>query len=159
MATITSSGIGSGLDINSLVSQLVAAERAPQDARLASIDTKLTTEFTALSQLKGAMSAFQSALAGLKDANTLIARKATVSDDKNVAVTAASNAVAGTYSVEVEQLATASQLKTAPFLGGPTSIVGTGELMLSLGSNAFTVTIDSTNNTLAEFATPSTRRR
>jgi flagellar hook-associated protein 2 len=149
MASITSSGIGSGLDVNSLVSQLVAAERAPQEARLVRLDTKLTTEFTALSQLKGSMSAFQSALSGLKDASMLIARKATVSDDKNVAATAASNAVAGTYSVEVEKLATASQLKSAPFLGGPSSIVGTGVLTLSLGSNAFTVDIDSTSNTLA----------
>lgn len=148
MATITSSGVGSGLDVNSLVSQLVAAERAPQEARLARIDTKLTTEFTALSQLKGSMSLFQSALSGLKDASTLIARQATLSDDKNVAATAASNAVAGTYSVEVEKLATASQLKSAPFLSGPSSVVGTGVLTLSLGSAAFTVTIDSTNNTL-----------
>ena len=68
MATITSTGAGSGLDVNGLVTQLVAAERAPLDARLARIDTNLTTEFTALSQLKGSMSGFQSALAGLKDA-------------------------------------------------------------------------------------------
>ena len=149
MATITSSGIGSGLDVNSLVSQLVAAERAPQEARLARIDTKLTTEFTALAQLKGSMSAFQTALTGLKDASTLIARKATLSDDKNVSAAAASNAVAGTYSIEVERLATASQLKSAAFAGGPTAAVGTGLLTLSLGSASFTVSIDSTANTLA----------
>jgi flagellar hook-associated protein 2 len=149
MATITSSGIGSGLDVNSLVAQLVSAERAPQEARLARIDTKLTTEFTALSQLKGSLSTFQSTLAALKDASTLIARKATMSDDKNVAAAAAGNAVAGTYSVEVEELATASQLKSAPFVGGPTTIVGTGSLTLSLGNAAFTVTIDSSNQTLA----------
>jgi len=149
MATITSSGIGSGLDVNSLVAQLVAAERAPQEARLARIDTKLTTEFTALSQLKGSMSAFQSALAGLKDAGTLVARKASVSDDKNIAATADGKAVAGTYTVEVEKLASASQLKSAAFPDGPSAIVGTGVLTLSLGSSAFTVDIDSTSNTLA----------
>ncbi len=149
MASITSSGIGSGLDVNSLVSQLVAAERAPQEARLARIDTKLTTEFTALSQLKGSMSAFQSALSGLKDASTLIARKATVSDDKQFAATAGGTAVAGNYTIEVEKLATASQLKSAPFVGGSSSLVGTGVLTLSLGTNAFTVEIDSSNNTLA----------
>ncbi len=44
MATITSSGIGSGLDVNSLVTQLVAADRAPEDSRLAGIDTKLTPQ-------------------------------------------------------------------------------------------------------------------
>lgn len=149
MASITSSGIGSGLDVNSLVSQLVSAERAPQEARLARIDTKLTTQFTALSQLKGSMSTFQAALASLKDASALIARKATLNSDTNVSATAASTAVAGTYSVEVEKLAAASQLKSLPFLGGPTSIVGTGTLTLSLGASSFSVTIDSSNNTLA----------
>jgi flagellar hook-associated protein 2 len=149
MASITSSGIGSGLDVNSLVTQLVAAERGPQDARLARIDTNLTTEFTAISQLKGAMSAFQSALSGLKDASTLIARKASLSDDKNLSAVAASTATAGSYSVEVEKLARVAQLKSTGFIGGSTTVLGTGTLTLSLGANAFSVTIDSTNNTLA----------
>lgn len=149
MATLTSSGVGSGLDVNSLVTQLVAAERAPHEARLARIDTKLTTEFTALAQLKGSMSTFQATLADLKNASTLISRKATVSDDKQFTATATGTAVAGTYSVEVERLATASQLRSAPYLGGPSTPIGTGQLTLSLGANAFTVTIDSTNNTLA----------
>ena len=149
MASITTSGVGSGLDVSSLVSQLVAAERSAQDSRLARIDTRLTTEFTALSQLKGAMGAFQSALAGLKDASTLIGRRASLSDETHVAVAASSSAAVGTYDVEVVKLAKAAQLTSAPFVGGPTSPVGTGTLTLSLGANAFSVTIDSSNNTLA----------
>ncbi len=149
MASIISSGIGSGLDVNSLVTQLVAAERAPQDARLTKIDTQLTTEFTALGQLKGAMSAFQTALSGLKTAGTLIVRKATVSADTNFAASASSTATAGAYDVEVVQLAKAAQLTSAPLLTGPTTVVGTGALTLSLGGAAFSVTIGSGNNTLA----------
>ncbi|MEO6078233.1 MAG: flagellar filament capping protein FliD [Steroidobacteraceae bacterium] len=149
MAAITSSGIGSGLDVNSIVKQLVAAERAPQDARLTKLDTRLTTEFTALSQLKGSMAAFQSALSGLKDASTLIGRKAALSDDKNLTAAASSTATAGVYSVEVVQLATAARLKSNPFLSGPTAVVGTGTLTLSMGGAAFNVTIDSSNETLA----------
>jgi flagellar hook-associated protein 2 len=113
------------------------------------IDTKLTTNFTALSQLKGSMATFQSALSGLKDASTLIARKTTLSGDKNFAAAASSSAVAGAYSVEVVQLAKAGQLRSAPFLGGPTSVVGTGTLTLSMGSASFDVALDATNNTLA----------
>ncbi len=149
MASITSSGIGSGLDVNSLVTQLVAAERAAPDARLAKIDTKLTTQFTALSQLKGSLGAFQSALAGLKDAAKLIVRKATVSDEKHFAATASGTASAGAYDVEVMQLAKATQLRSVAFPGGSASVVGTGTLTLDLGSAGFTVAIDSTNNTLA----------
>lgn len=149
MATITSSGAGSGLDVNSLVTQLVAAERSAQDARLVKVDTRLTTEFTALSQLKSSMSAFQTALAGLKNASTLIARKVTLSDDENLTATAATSAIAGSYSVEVEQLARVATLKSSVFTGGSSTVVGTGTLTLSLGSSSFTVDIDSTSNTLA----------
>jgi flagellar hook-associated protein 2 len=149
MASISSSGIGSGLDINALVAQLVAAERAPQDARLTKIDAKLTTEFTALSQLKGAMSTFQTALSALKAASTLIARKATTSDELHFSATASSSAAAGVYDVEVVQLAKAAQLASAPSLTGPTTVIGTGTLTLSMGGAAFDVTIDSSNNTMA----------
>src|SRR5690242_10246662 len=107
MATLTSSGVGSGLNVTSLVSQLVAAERAPYDARNTRTETKLTTEFTALSQLKGSMSAFQSALGGLKDDDKFLSRKTTLSDDTHLAASAASTAAPGTYTVEVKHLATA----------------------------------------------------
>jgi len=145
MATLTSTGVGSGLDVNGLVTQLVAADRAPQDARLTRIDTKLTTEFTALSQLKGSMASFQSALTSLKDASTLLTRSASLSDDTNLSASAGSSAVAGTYDVEVVQLAKAGQLNSAPLAGGPTTVVGTGTLTLSMGAKSFDVTIDSRN--------------
>jgi flagellar hook-associated protein 2 len=149
MASISSSGIGSGLDVNSLVTQLVAAERAPQDARLTRVDAKLTTEFTALAQLKGSMSAFQAALTALKSASTLISRKATLGDDKNLTAVASASAAAGVYDVEVVQLAKAAQVASAAFPGGSTTAIGTGTLNLSMGGAAFSVVIDSSNNTLA----------
>jgi len=92
MATLISSGVGSGLDVTGLVTQLVAAERAPLAARLTRTDAKLTTEFTALSQLKGSLSTFQSAVAGLKDGDSLVLRKASSSDDTLFTGTATSSA-------------------------------------------------------------------
>ena len=78
MATITSTGAGSGLNVSSLVTQLVAAERAPYDKQIATADAKLTTEFSALSKLKAAMSSFQSALGAMKDADAFAQRKVTI---------------------------------------------------------------------------------
>ncbi len=150
MATVSSTSSGSGLlDVNGLVTQLVAAERAPLDKRLARIDTKLTTQFTALSQLKGSLSTFQNALSGLKDAGTYVSRSVAVSDTSLFSATASSTAGVGSYDIEVLQLAKSAQVGSAAFAGGSTSVVGTGTLMLYQGSNAFTVTIDSSNNTLA----------
>jgi flagellar hook-associated protein 2 len=150
MAAITSAGAGSGLDVNSLVTQLVAADRAPYDSRLATADTKLTTEFSALSQLKGAMSSFQSALSTMKDTTSYVLRKANVGDPTAFTATLGSSAVAGSYDIDIVQLAKAAQLKSAPFPGGATSVVGTGTLLLSMGAATFSVTLAAPANTLAD---------
>jgi len=150
MATITSTGVGSGLQVNSLVTQLVAAERAPYDTRISRADTKLTTEFSALSQLKAAMSSFQAALATLKDETSYALHTVTVGDDKAFAATADGTAAPGSYSVEIRKLALAAQLKSEPFVSGSATEIGTGTLTLGMGSSAFTVTLDDTHKTLAD---------
>jgi flagellar hook-associated protein 2 len=153
MPTITSSGVGSGLDVNSLVSQLVAAERAAPDKRLTSTDAKLTAQLTAVSSLKGALSTLQSSTNSLKGNVAFDLRKATVGDDAFFSASVTSDAVAGHYDVEVVQLATATRLSSAGFPtagGGANTVVGTGTLAIDVGTAQFQVTIDSTNNTLAK---------
>ncbi|MEP7311680.1 MAG: flagellar filament capping protein FliD [Pseudomonadota bacterium] len=150
MAAITSTGVGSGLQVNSLVTQLVAAERAPYDSRIDRADTKLTTEFTALSQLKAAMSSFQAALTSLKDAKSFALQKVTVGDEAAFAATADGTAAAGNYDVEIQKLALPGQLKSNPYLSGATTEIGTGTLTIGMGSNSFTVAIDDTHKTLAD---------
>jgi len=150
MATISSAGIGSGLDINSLVSQLVAAERANPDKRNVSEDARLTTEFSALATLKGALSGFQSALAGLKTSSGFDPRTAKVGDESYFTASASSTAAAGHYDVEVKQLATAARIGSAVFTGGPDSLVGTGTLTIDVGDKSFDVELTADNNTLAD---------
>ena len=70
MASITSSGIGSGIDIKSLVTQLVTAERTPVDTRLNQREAALQTRISALGGFKSALSTFQSALSSIKDTAT-----------------------------------------------------------------------------------------
>ena len=45
-------GIGSGIDIDSIVKSMVAAERAPKEAQLANPEKKTTTQITAIGALK-----------------------------------------------------------------------------------------------------------
>ena len=144
---IGSSGLG---DINALVSQLVASERAPYETRLTRVDTKLTTEFSAISQLKGAFTSFQNALASLREADDFQLRKVVVSDTDAFEATAGPASAPGSYEIEIRALARSEQLVSASFAGGPTSVVGTGTLDISMGANSFTVTIDSAANTLAD---------
>ena len=150
MATISSTGIGSGLDINSLVSQLVAAERAAPEQRINRDTAKATTEFTALATLKGAMSSFQAALNAMKGADSFGSRKATVGDEGAFAASVTSKAAAGNYDVEVVQLATAARLGSAVFPSGPDSVVGTGTLTIAVGAKSFSLEITSENDSLAD---------
>ena len=87
MTGITASGLGSGMDISSLVSQLVAAERSPATSRLDSRETKLKAQISAIGSFKSVLSNFQSSLASLKKTETFQSMKATVADDKLFAAT------------------------------------------------------------------------
>jgi flagellar hook-associated protein 2 len=141
MAGIQANGIGSGLDINSLVSQLVTAEAAPGQQRISRHEVAVTTKVSALGTLKGALAAFKAALEPLKSVEAFQSRKATSADSKIFTVTADTDAVAGHYSVEVVQLAKAHQLASVPFVGGSSATVGYGSLAISVGDQTFNVDI------------------
>jgi flagellar hook-associated protein 2 len=150
MAGISASGVGSGLDVNGLVSQLVAAERAPLEQRIVRQELKVTTKLSALGTLKGALSRFKSALESLKTTTAFQARKATSASNDHFTVTADSTAAAGSYDVEVLALAKAHQLASAAFEGGSTAAVGHGTLTITVGDQSFDVTITEEDNTLAD---------
>ena len=147
---MATSGIvgGSSIDVNSLVSQLVAAERKPLDDQLARAVTKNTTQISATSALLGALSSFQSALNGLRTTTAFSGRTTTSTHEDIVTATATATAVPGRYDVEVERLASAQQLSSTAFAGG--AAVGTGSLTLSLGGTSFSVTVGEPGNTLAD---------
>lgn len=148
MPTISSLGVGSGLDLNSLVTQLLAAERQGPEQRMQRAESKITSEVSALATLKGALSSLQSATNGLKGTGSLDLRKVSVADDAYFTASADGKAVAGGYAVEVRALAKAAQLGSKAYAGA-SSEVGTGKLTISAGSQSFDVTITEDNNTLA----------
>jgi flagellar hook-associated protein 2 len=148
MATIQSPGIGSGLDIASLVEKLVAAERAPGDTQLTRRESKATMQISALASLKSALSTFKNALDPLKSQGAFEPHTATTSDDTILTATADGEAATGSYDIEVIALAKAHQLSSAAFSDGADAVVGTGTLTISQGTDSFDVVIDSTNDTL-----------
>lgn len=146
---ITSAGIGSGLDIESLVNQLVAAEGQPAVNRLNSREATYQSELSAFGALKSALTAFQDAVKNLQDPEDFLGRSASSSNTDLFSATATSSAVAGSYQIEIEQLAQAAKVSTsAGDFSSRDDIVGTGSLTISLGSDSFTVDVDGTNNTL-----------
>lgn len=146
MAQITSTGIGSGLDISSIVQQLVEAERAPTENRLDSREIALQSELSAIGSFKSVLSRFKSNLESLQELTQFQKRTATSSNEEIFTATIDSDAVAGiaagTYEVEVVELARRHKIASTAYADSATSI-GTGTLEISVGNDTFSVDIDS----------------
>jgi len=134
MASISSPGLGSNLDVNSIVSQLMAVERQP----LTALDTKeasFQAQLSAFGTIKSSLTSFQTALQGLNDVNKFQAFKASIADSSVATVTAANNAATGNHSLEVSKLANAQKLVAAGVASATTSI-GSGTLTIEFGTIA-----------------------
>lgn len=146
MAAITSAGLGSGLDVASLVSQLVAAERAAPDSRIARAQSKAQTSLSALGGFRAALAGFQDAAKVLRDGGAT-KLGATSSNTGLLTATSTATAAAGSYSVEVIQLAKAHKLASGAYASS-SSAVGSGKLSISVGGEAFEVTISALDPSL-----------
>ncbi len=149
MATISFSGLGSGLDINSLASQLVAAERAPAENRINSAASRINSQLSALGTVKSALANLQSALEKLATSSGTPAFKTTVQDKAGFTASAGSSAAAGRYDVEVLSLATTHKLGSAAFASD--AAVGHGTLQVSAGDHSYEVVVPE-GATLADIA-------
>lgn len=149
MATTGAVG-GSQIDVQSLVSQLVAAERKPLDDQVTRAKTRVATQISATSALLGAMSSFQSSLNNLKTTTAFSSRTTSSTDTKILTASATTSAVPGRYDVVVDRLASAQQISSDAFASGSTQVVGTGTLTVSMGATSFNVNISSPANTLAD---------
>lgn len=169
---VTSATSATNLDINSIISQLMAVERQP----LTKLDVKeagYQAKLTAYGSVKGAVASFQSAVQSLSSSSKFQAVKATVSDTTVFSASASSIAVAGNYSLEVTSLAQAQKLvasgqasSTAAIGDGTATAItfdfgkitggsfdsGTGKYtgasFESSGTGTKSITIDSGNNSL-----------
>lgn len=147
MASLTSTGLGSGLDINSIVEQLVTAERAPTANRLTQRESKANEELSALGKFKSALATFKDSLAKLTDADTFQGRTVSVGDDEVFTATAGSSSLPGTYSVEVMNLAAAQRLRSIGFPDATTAI-GTGTIAITVDGKTANILISSPANSL-----------
>lgn len=142
MTTIGSAG---KLDVSTMVSQLVAADRAPADARFDRTGRQLTAQVSAIGSLRSAFAGLATAVNALSSRDAMQARKVSLPTDANFAASAGSGAAVGRYQVEVLALASAQKLTSGAF---PAGAVGTGQLTLSSGATVLSIDIDATNNTL-----------
>lgn len=170
--SISSPGIGSGLDVNALVTSLMQ----PANNKLTLLknqETSYQTKLSAIGTLQSAMSAFQNSLTTLSSASQYLQMSATAADTTILSASADTSAAAGSYSVNISQLAQAQSLSTKG-VTSQTASLGSGntptKLTISFGTitgtavngvygsgttfaanasqSPVTITIDSSNNSL-----------
>jgi flagellar hook-associated protein 2 len=149
MTSITSLGLGSGLDLEALIGQLVAAEGTPEQLRISQQEAEYQAELSALGSFRSALDIFNTALEALADLESFNKRIATSGNEALFTVTADTNAVSTAHDIEVVRLAQAHKLSSAGFATADT-VVGTGQLTLAVGDQSVTIDIDAEHATLAQ---------
>lgn len=149
---ITAPGVGSGLDVNSIVNQLMALERRPLEA-LQRRQNQYEAQLSAYGQLKSALSSFQDTMDGLASTDVFKVFSASTSNEDVLQVSAASSAPLGSYNVRVERLAGYHKMSSNEFSSTDAFGGGAGDsIAIQIGSDpADTISIDlSSAKTLQE---------
>ncbi|MBK7675393.1 MAG: flagellar filament capping protein FliD [Candidatus Accumulibacter sp.] len=161
---LSSPGLGSNLDVNGIISQLMALEQRPLVAQ-AKKEAGFQAKITALGSLQGAISALESAAANLVPASGTSALqkftvfKTTVSDSTLASAVATTGAVAGDYRLEIQQLAKEHRIASAtggssPFSGAGGTLPVGGTLTISLDTAGGVSAHKTTDVTIADGASP-----
>ncbi len=174
VGSVSSPGLGSGLDINALLTSAIDAERVPTTDRLDFKETSFQAQLSAYGSLKGALSTFQSTLTTLSYTSAFRSASAETNNVDVLTADVTDAAADSSYAIKVNQLAQANTLVSSGF-ENITDVVGSGTLTFKFGTtdyvkddpdaappvteayNSFTlnpdkpvqsIEIDGTNNTL-----------
>lgn len=128
---LTAPGVGSGLDVKGLVETLVNAERIPAQTRLSQKATKISTNLTALGQVKSTLAKLQDNLGKLYNINEFYKMKISSSDSDHFSVSATEKANPGIYNITVNKMAQRHSLSSQPTTA---TNLGAGTLTIQLGT-------------------------
>src|SRR5450830_454354 len=138
-----STGLGSGLDIGSIVTALVNADKSAAQTQITDSQATNTLVLSGVGSLKSALTTFQTALTNLNSSTTpqFAGFSATSGTPSTLTATTDNTAVAGSYNITVNALATGSQVASASFAGGAASAIPSGTLTISQNGTNYNVTI------------------
>jgi len=147
MATISSVGIGSGLDSSGIISKLVALEKAPLTG-LATKATKLQTQISVFGAVQSQVAALSDVAARIALPSAWTARTASSSAPTSATITATSTADATSFTLDVDQLAKQQSVSSPTLTAG--AMPGAGTLKIRLGAwNTAGTTFTNAATTLA----------
>ncbi len=153
MAGITSvSGLMSGIKTDELITQIMDLERRPikqYEAQQSALQTKLA----AYQEVNTRLGALRDAADTVARSSFFNSRLATVSHESVAAATAELGATPGEYSITVESVARAHQVRSQSYSDLNAPVLGTGTLTITAGGRTTEIVVDSSNNTLAGLRT------
>ncbi|GAB4088063.1 flagellar filament capping protein FliD [Hydrogenophaga soli] len=140
MATITSQGIGSGLDVKSIVSQLVALEQRPL-TKLQTDKAVINTKISAFGQIKSLVSALSTATGTLNSLTTWNSVSATSSNTAAVTASAVGGTSSNAFTFQVTGLAKAQSYASAALPLPAGTPLGAGTLHITMTGAATPVDV------------------
>jgi len=144
---ITSSGVGSGLDVESIITQLMQIEREPLNT-IEAQQNQLDIQISALGTIRSAVAELESSSAEIGDTDKFGAFEAASFDEEVFTVDTAPGTTIENHTITVNSLAVAHQLASDAFVDGGDSNITQKTYNFSSGSESFDIDIDGTNNTL-----------
>ena len=106
---ITFTGLSSNIDLNTIIDALIAARRSSHITPLENWKTDWETKLESISALDSALSSFYTTVRGMDRINELLVRTASSSNETVLTASANSDAIPGSHTVEVHQLAQAEK--------------------------------------------------
>lgn len=152
--SLSSLGVGSGLDAETIVTKLVALERQGIN-QLQTQATTIQSKISAFGKIQSAVSALRDAASKLTGPDLWSATTAT-SADTSVAFTTSSGASPGSYNVEVSALASGQSVVSNATLASAATTLGSGTLTIELGSWSGTTFTNKANTTALNISIEST---
>ncbi|MEO9078418.1 MAG: flagellar filament capping protein FliD [Rhodanobacter sp.] len=147
---LSSAGIGSGLNVDAIVKALVNAKTAGPQAQISNKATQTNAVLAGLASLKSSLGSLQSALSALTAQGTFSSYNATLTDPTIGTTSTLSNALPGSYALDVTQLATAQKRSSDAY--DKTAAIGSGTLTIGVGANSFNLNVSATDK-LSDIAT------
>ncbi|MDH4761682.1 flagellar hook-associated protein 2 [Pseudomonas oryzihabitans] len=135
----SSTGLGSGINIGSIVEVLVNAQTAGKQQQITTLQNSAQNRLTAVGTLTSALNDFQLAVANLNTTTSFAGLTTTSSTPATATATVDATAVAGTYALDVSNLATASKVGTQYISSGTT--FGSGSLTLSQNGKSYNISV------------------
>ena len=145
MGLISIGGLGSGLDVTSIIDALGTAERTPKQNSLDRFEADVSVTLTGLGSLSSSLDELRGAALDLSLASNFEKRRVSLSDSSFFSATASSSASPASYQIEVKQLAKGSEDQSKIFAGGNTTTFGDGTLTFTVGVETFDVSVLATD--------------